>query len=129
MRALFAATAPYMTQPETDEQAEISLHMARTQTASLGFSLRAYSHRWLVERSLPSQLPDFLRSSVDRMYPQVVETVGISVMASRPERQEHAAHVRTSMENVVLEMFADGVRDPVRVSVRMGEARTRAMKR
>ena len=128
MRALFAATAPYMAQPENDEQAEISLHMARTQTAALGFSLRAYSHRWLVERNLPSQLPDFLRPSVDRMYPRVVETVGISVKASRPARREHAAAVRVSMENAVLEMFADGVRDPVKVSARMQEARDATLK-
>jgi hypothetical protein len=128
MRTLFATVAPHLPQPQTDEQAEISLHMARTQTASLGFSLRAWSHKWLRERNLPSQLPDFLLPAYERLYPTVVDGVGIAVRATRPERVDQAIAVRTSMENAVLEMFADGVRDPTRVSARMMEARDKTLR-
>ena len=125
MRRLSAEMAPHLPQPRTDTEAEIALHMARTQAESMSLRARAYSHQWLGERCLPSQLPDLLKPTAERMVPQVVEAVGIAVKATNPRRVEEARAVQKAMSDVVEEMFADGDRDPVLVSQRMAEARER----
>lgn len=122
-RRLWAHVNPHLPQPRSDGETLIMLHHARTQAKSVAFKLRAYSHAWLVERSLPSGLPDELRPPAERIYPRVVEAVGIAVVAGSPERTEHARAVRSAMENAVLESYADGVRDPAIIKARMGEAR------
>lgn len=129
MRRLQAALYPHLPCPKTDSDAEIALHMARTQTNALEFRLRAWSHRWLIERSLPSQMPDHLKPQAERMYPRVVAAVGIGVKAGHPDRAPLAEAIQGAMSNAVLEMFADGIRDSVRVTARMQEARRRILRR
>jgi hypothetical protein len=71
-----------------DAKTLVMLHMARTAAKSIPMGLRAYSHRWLVDHGLPSQLPDELKPKAERMYPQVVSAVGIAVkMRDAPWRE------------------------------------------
>lgn len=121
--------APGMPQLATYEQAEVSMHMARTAAKSIKFRLRAYSHRWLTERNLPSQLPNSLRLAAERIYPTVVEAVGISVNFRSPILAPAAAEVRAAMEDVVQDSFANGDRDPVLVRSRMFEAKDRMLRK
>lgn len=119
----WAAVAPHLPRPETREQAEIAMHVARTAAISIEFRHRAWSHRWLTERDLPSHLPDDLKPKAERMYPRIVEGVGISVNVRNPLLKPAAVEVRKAMEVAVEESFADGKKDPAFVTARMQEAR------
>jgi hypothetical protein len=108
--------------------AEASMHMARTQAESVSPRGRCYSHRWLEERNLPSQLPDHLKPEADRWYPRVEETVGISLNFKSEWMRPAADMVRGAMEYSVLDSFADGTRDPSVVKTRMMDAKDREMR-
>lgn len=128
LRASWSSLFSGMPQPETREQAEIAMHYARTQANSIALRARAYSHRWLTERDLLSGLPDVLRPSAERMYPVVAAAVGISVNTHNPFLRPAMAEVQGSMENAVMDAYADGRTDPVFVTARMNEARDRTMR-
>lgn len=117
-----------MPAPETVEQAEIVMHMARTQAESLPLRARAYSHCWLTERALPSQLPDALKPSAERLYPVVVDAVGISVNTKNEYLRPAMLEVRGAMEYAVADAFADNRKDSPFVTQRMNEARERTMR-
>jgi hypothetical protein len=123
LRAFHAKHSPHLDQPASHEAAEVAMHMARTQSRSVRFKLRAYSHSWLTERSLPSQLPDHLRPRAERMYPRIVEAVGVSVSASSVEMKPVARFIQQAMCDVVEDMYANGDKDPDLVRKRMREAR------
>jgi len=128
-RAYWARHAPGMPQAQDADQAEIVMHLARTATESLAFRPRAYSHRWLLERDLPSQLPDNLKPAADRLYPERKIAVGISVNFRSEYMKGAEAEVRGAMEHAVLDAEADGrLEDSVHVSRRMREAKARAMR-
>lgn len=115
---------PHLPPPENDEGMLIMLHMARTQTESVPFRMRAYSHAWLGERSLPSQLPDHLKRPAERLYPRVSAAVGISFKVSDPFLKPAYDLVRGAMEGAVYEAEADGrLLDDLHVKVRMNEAK------
>lgn len=120
--------APGMPQLATYEQAEVSMHMARTAARSVKFALRAYSHRWLTERRLPSQLPNSLKPAAERICPIVIEAVGVSVNFTSPYLAPAAAEVQGAMNAVIEDCFANGDRDPVLVRSRMSEAKDRTMR-
>lgn len=129
MRKLHAYMSPHLPPAGTDEEVEISIHIARTATISIRFKERAYSHTWLTERSLPSQLPDDLRPHAERMYPRVVSAVGISVNFLSSEMKPVEVAVRSAMEDAVREVHADGkILNTPLVKQRMEEARKRAFK-
>ncbi len=128
LRAHWADHAPKMPQPETAEQAEIVMHRARTEAASISLRARAYSHAWLCERSLPSGLPDDLKPKAERMFPIIVEAVGISVNTMNPLMRPAMLEVRGAMEDAVNDAYADGRKDPAFVTARMTEARDRTMR-
>lgn len=128
LRAFWREAAPAMPQPETREQAEIMMHMARTASDSVKFRLRAYSHRWLTERHQRSQLPDHYKPQAERIYPVVVEAVGVSVNFRSPYMAPAAADVRGVMERAVEDAYAEGRRDPEFVRARMFEAKDREMR-
>lgn len=123
MRRLWRHTSSHLPQPKNDADALAALHLARTQAKSVPFKLRAYSHRWLTERGLPSQLPDNLRPKAERMYPVVVDAVGISVNAKSELLLPIVPHIRAAMENVVLDAYANGDKDPSIIKARMNEAK------
>jgi hypothetical protein len=122
VRAIWATVAPHLPVPPTDELTLVAIHRARTQAESVRFPLRAYSHRWLEERGLPSGLPDALRPKAERMYPVVAEAVGISVTSSVPGL---AKAVQGAMSEAVLDAYASGRREPEFVKARMLDARDR----
>jgi hypothetical protein len=122
---MWAAFNPHLPQPEDPEAA---MHMARTVSETISFEARAYSHRWLSERDLPSQLPDRLKPSAERLYPRVAEGVGISVNCRNPWLKPAMIEVRGAMEAVVSDCYANGDKDPAIVRPRMFEARDKTMR-
>ena len=102
-------------------QALAVLHRARTESASVCKTARVYSHHWLIERGLPSGLPDELR-------PVIAEAVGISVRARDPLRADVANAIHDAMRDVVLDMYANGDTGPALVKRRMAEARSRVLR-
>ena len=126
VRKLWAHVAPHLPQPRTDEETLQRIHGARTAARSIPFQKRAYSHAWLMERALPSGLPDHMRASAERMYPVTVAAVGISVN-SKYEFVERA--ISGVMRDAVLEAESDGrLKDDAHVKRRMMEAREREQK-
>lgn len=96
--------------------------------SSMGLRLRAYSHRWLLDHGLPSALPDELKPRAERMYPMIVEGVGISVLA-RGVLKPVGVMIRTAMEDAVMNVYADdGSPDPMFVRARMAAARASIQK-
>ncbi len=128
LRAVWARF-PGMPQPENREQAEITMHYARTAADSIAMRTRAYSHAWLCERGMPSGLPEALKASAERMYPVTVLGVGISVNTKNPLLAPAMGEIRESMEHAVLDAQADGrLADAPFVKARMNEARERSMR-
>jgi hypothetical protein len=125
VRALWAHVAPHLPQPRDDEEALASLHGARTYSPAIVFWKRAYSHAWLTERGLPSGLPDHLRPRAERLYPRVVDAVGIAVSARVPGL---ALRVRDAMSAAVEECYFEGRKAPEFVRARMREAWLKAVK-
>lgn len=124
IRDLWHQVASEFPQPECDEDALFCLHHARTQADSVADTLRCYSHAWLIERALPSGLPDRLKARADRLYPRVVTAVGIAVKSLSGET-ERARAIEQAMSDAVAECYADGVRDVRVIKDRMQAARKR----
>jgi hypothetical protein len=112
----------------SDSEALAAMHYARTHAGSVQLKLRAYSHAWLVERSLPSGLPDELKSFAERLYPREVTAVGIAVGTLSGVKTPVAKILEAAMSNAVSEMYADGVTEPTLVKSKMLEAYRRAKK-
>lgn len=104
------------------------MHRARTEAESVSLDGRAYSHAWLVERSLPSGLPDHLKPRAERLYPRIVEGVGVSINFRSPILKPIAPLVERAVSDAVAEAYADGRTEPGFVRARMKEAKTRAIK-
>ena len=129
LRAAWSEVAPHLPQPKTPAQAETMMHHARTQAESVSFAKRAYSHRWLTERGLPSGLPDGMKPKAERLYPRVVDAVGISCSAKNPMLAPAMNLIRSAMEAAVMECYADGDTEPSLVKARMMAARQGEMRR
>ena len=123
IRAAWAKARPHLPQPRDDHEALICIHRARTQATSIPFRLRAYSHRWLVERGLPSGLPDRQRPRAEQVVPKIVDGVGVAVIAGSSLTKPIVGMVRDAMSGAVMECYADGHREPEIVRPRMLEAR------
>lgn len=128
LRRHWAAAMPGLPQPDSREKAEIAMHYARTTAESIALRARAWSHRWLSERGLPTGLPDELRPKAERMFPAVAEAVMISVNFSNPLLKPAAAEVRRAMEGAVMDCYTSGKREPGFVTARMNEARERTLR-
>jgi hypothetical protein len=126
VRKLWSHVAPGIA-PLDDHKTIVALHMARTQTISLDFRLRAHSHRWLVDNGYQSQLPDELRPRAERLYPKAVASVGISVNMRSPILAPAAPIVQAAMSEAVLDAYAEGRTDPMFLRSRMFEARERTI--
>lgn len=124
-RKLWAHLCPHLPQPATDNECLTALHVARTAAQSVPFRARAYSHKWLSERQLPSQLPDHLKQSAERLYPRIVDAVGVGVKSRYPVI---ADAVRGAMEYVIEDCYANGDRDPLVVKPLMMKARERELR-
>lgn len=127
-RALWRQVQPNMPQPQTDHDALVALHHARTQSISVDFRKRSYSHRWLTDNGYPSGLPDDLRPRAERMYPKIVSAVGVCVAAVTQGSQPLAEAMQQAMSDAVSACYAEGRTDPDFVRARMAEARDRLLK-
>lgn len=126
-RRMWSSFFPHLPQPGPEE-AEAAMHIARTQAETVSFKARAWSHRWLTERDMPSHLPDNLKPSAERMYPRIAEGVGISVNCRNPLLKPAMVEVRKAMEATVADCYANGDTDPAIVRPRMAEARERTLR-
>jgi hypothetical protein len=121
--------APDQHQPGSYEEAEISMHASRTAANSISFPKRAYSHAWLVERNIPSLLPDDLKPKAERLYPRIVAGVGISVNSHSSWLKPAAKIIQGAMCEAVEEVAADGkFNDQELVKRRMFEAKQKTQK-
>lgn len=130
-RKLWRHIAPHLPQPKTDYETLAIIHNARTQM-DIGVTMkqRAYSHRWLLDNELPSSLPDHLKPYAERLYPRVVEAVGIAVKAGSPERAPLAAEIRKAMEEVAGNCMAERPRKSAEhIRSLMATARARMYKK
>jgi hypothetical protein len=107
----------------SDGETLTMMHIARTEAQSIPLRMRAYSHRWLIERGLPSGLPDALRPTVDQTCPVVVDAVGVAVKAASSLTAPIVGHVRDAMSAAVEDCYANGDRAPEIVRPRMQAAR------
>lgn len=122
MRKAWTQLFPHLPPPKTHVDALAAIHMARTAAESMSLKQRAYSHQWLTERQLPSQLPDRLKPKAERLYPVRVEAVGISVNSKYAVVRDA---IQTAMQDAVLDCYANGDKAPEIVKPRMMEARAR----
>lgn len=113
MMRIWQHAFPHLPMPRDRDGAVTALHLARTLAESIPLRLRAYSHRWLLDRGFPSQLPDHLKPSAERLYPKVARAVGISVNFKAPELAPAAALIRREMENSVNDSVANGDSDAI----------------
>lgn len=120
--------SPHLPQPLNDQEALATIHHARTQSEWLDLRSRAYSHSWLLDHNLPSGLPDDLKPKVERLYPRIVEGVGIAVKATSDLLKPIIGNVRDAMSNAIAEAYADNKTDPTFVKNRIMEARSKAIK-
>lgn len=121
LRRLWRKVSPHLPQPD-DTGALVAAHMARTAANSVPLKKRAYSHQWLCDRGLPSQMPDRLRPSAERLYPVVQQVVGISVNS---KYEIVRSSIRGRMEDAVNDCYANGDTNPTIVKAQMMEARKR----
>lgn len=127
-RKLWHLFHPYLPQAESYEMAEIDLHIARTAAKSVSLHKRLYSHEFLFERGLPSQLPDELRPKMQRRGKSVIfRAVGVAV-GSVGAFKEDAKELERVMGEAGGEMLSRGITDPVRISAYMWEKREDFMK-
>ena len=127
-RKVWAHVFPHWPQPETDADALVTKHAARTGMESLDLKHRAYSHRWLTERGMPSALPDHLKPKAERMYPRIVEAVAIAIKTP-PARRELGIAIREAMEDVVKDAYGtDKQVDAAKLKIGMMEARAKIRK-
>jgi hypothetical protein len=81
-----------------------------------------------LDHNLPSGLPDDLKPKVERLYPRIVEGVGIAVKATSDLLKPIIGNVRDAMSNAVAEAYADNKTDPTFVKNRIMEARSKVIK-
>jgi hypothetical protein len=117
---LWQIVAPRMPQPKTDAESYFIMHHACTQADNVSLRSRAYSHRWLLDHGYPSGLPDELKPKAERMFPKIVDAIGIACggppgTTAKPWHTE----IREAMEHVVLDHYADGIKDPKIIKPRM----------
>lgn len=87
-------------------EAEITMHLARTGSNQIDKQHRLYSHRWLIDRGLPSQLPQSMRKIVAES--KIVEAVGVAVMTQNPDLEPAAKAIERAMADAVEDCYANG---------------------
>jgi len=126
---LWEQVAPNLPQPKNADDARVIMHHACTVAGNVAVRSRFYSHRWLIDHGYPSGLPDELKPKAERMFPKVIDAVGIACGTASEAMKPLVSHVRGAMENVVLDHYADGVKDPKIIKPRMMEARRYTLKK
>lgn len=119
---------PNLPQITNPQEALISAHIARTQINAIGLAHRAWSHRWLLDHGYPSQLPDHLKPRAERMYPKIVEAVGVSINSMSKSMRPVAKKIEHAVSLAVAEAYVDGKTDVAHVRARMKDAEGKARK-
>ena len=125
-RHLWAQVSPDMPQPESDAEAEVIMHQARTAADSVPMQKRIYSHAFLDERGLPSHLPDGMKPPRDRHGPPVIFSaalIAVGSLSRSADRREEAKAMERAMADAVGDMIVSGITDKTRIAKRMWEAR------
>lgn len=133
MRALFRKTDPHLPQPRSDEEAMISIHMARAATPGIPQNLRIGSHLWLTKRQFPSALSHeqvaqwlaptkYLVPDGDQ---KIVTAVGIAIGDVNGRTSPILSKLREAIEHKVLEMYADGDTNPYLLQIEMRQVETK----
>lgn len=78
---------PHLPGPANDAEAAVQMHIARTAAESITLGKRLYSHAWLEERGLPSQLPEHLMPK-KKVEPKIVSAVGVAIVSNKIGRAE-----------------------------------------
>lgn len=78
LQRMWATWFPHAYRPQNWQEAEIQLHLARTKAQNVPLRLRCYSHHWLIERELPSMLPDDLKPKAESYRPKIASAVGFA---------------------------------------------------
>jgi hypothetical protein len=130
LRGVWATAMPHLPQPADDADAEAVMHRARTEAECVTLRGRAWSHRWLTERGLPSGLPDELKPRAERIRPRVIEAVGVSLNF----RADWMAPAKPIVTKVVTDAIEDAYAgsaapDPAKLRTRMDEVRAAEMRR
>lgn len=128
LRRIWSVVMPHLPGPRTDWEAEVIMHRARTETATISRRARFYSHRWLTERQYPSGLPDNMRPSAERMYPKIADSVGISLNTKSSIVKPALPIIRKAMEGVVMDIYSGKRREPAYIKARMLEAKDKETK-
>lgn len=123
-RLMWSATFPHLPPLGSDADILAMLHRARTEAESSPEKDRLYSHRWLIERGIPSGLPDRMKAKADRIYPEKVMSVGVATKT----RSCLANAVHDAMVYAVNECYGDGHQEPHIVRPRMLELRARVLR-
>jgi len=125
IRKLWQHVSPHLSQHYTDHEALACIHLTRTQSKWLSLQKRAYSHRWLTDNGYPSALPDELKPSAERLYPKIVEGVGVGSLVRAP----HTLIVRKEMTDAVEDCYAEKRTEPTFVRGQLLEARAKELKK
>lgn len=128
-RRLWRHVNPHLHQPANDHETLLMLHHARTQSNVIRLRERVYSDRWLVEHGYPTAMPDNLRALGDRLYPRIVEGVGISVAVSSEFMRPVGDALVQAQAAVVADAYNSGSVDTVKLKAAMEEARIAEKKR
>ena len=114
---------------QSDYQVVAVMHMARTQMEPIADKLRFYSHRWLLDNGFPSQLPDKLKPSAEKMYPVVEGSVGIALKTHSPIMAPILDRIVGAMSDAVMYCYANNDKEPVIVRKQMEHARVKITKK
>jgi len=123
--------APHMSQPKSSEETLAVLHMARTALDAAAFKDRAYSHAWLAERALPSQLPDRLKPRAERLYPHIVTAAAYSINYKSVFLRPIKPLVMKAIGEKINELWADhkGKPDPQLVLKTICDTKNKTMRK
>lgn len=110
---------PDMPQPASRAQAEVIMHITRTQMTSIPMPLRLVSHDWLITRGLPSRLP--YKDAPKREVVSVAVMVG--ARSDSEADQERAKALMEAQTQAVKDAQARGVTDTDEMRAIIREAR------
>lgn len=124
-RTIWRVIAPHLPPCDSDADMLITLHVMRTEDSHLTQwfpeKLRFYSHRWLLDKGLPSKLPDRLKPRADRLCPKKVRVLGYAPAGAAGE--EACATIGAAMFEKFQELEADGTTDKTRAEPEIQRAR------
>jgi hypothetical protein len=115
LRRIWTAVFPDMPQPNDDAEAAVTMHMTRTSAAWLPERARFYSHQWLVERGLPSMLPEKLKAKAERYYANVQPGVGIALRSDKEWLKPALPSLVGAMQRAVIDRQELITADPERL--------------